>query len=223
MLMSATTFTTQRQLMKKNMPATALDNPFAKQQKMLLYLMPLFFAISGINFPIGVLLYWLTTNLWSMGQQFYVIRRMPAPGSLAEKALQERRMKAARRTRSSPSRGCTTRSPSQDVQDTVDEPAKPVSGQRQQPERKKRNRPARRTAPSRQRSRPPSRVHRPPPSAPRPVGTPRPQAGTPEPARHHHPAAAAMPPYQRGDAAPAIRPRCRPQGQAPRISGDAHD
>ena len=56
-LMSLTTFTTQRQLMMKNMPATAMDNPFAKQQKVLLYLMPLFFAISGVNFPIGVLLY----------------------------------------------------------------------------------------------------------------------------------------------------------------------
>jgi YidC/Oxa1 family membrane protein insertase len=92
-LMSASTFTTQRQLMMKNMPASALDNPFAKQQKMLLYLMPIFFAISGVNFPIGVLLYWLTTNVWSMCQQFYVIRNMPAPGSLAEKALQERRRK----------------------------------------------------------------------------------------------------------------------------------
>src|SRR5665647_2034945 len=82
-LMSATTFTTQRQLMMKNMPANALDNPFAKQQKVMLYLMPLFFAFSGINFPIGVLLYWTTTNVWSMGQQFYTIRRMPAPGSPA--------------------------------------------------------------------------------------------------------------------------------------------
>jgi len=90
-LMSATTFTTQRQLMMKNMPASALDNPFAQQQKVLLYVLPLIFAVSGINFPIGVLLYWLTTNLWSMGQQFYVIRRMPAPGSPAEKALEERR------------------------------------------------------------------------------------------------------------------------------------
>src|SRR4051795_3030199 len=90
-LMSATTFTTQRQLMMKNMPATALDNPFAKQQKMLLYVLPLVFAVSGVNFPIGVLLYWLTTNVWSMGQQFYVIRRMPAPGSPAEQALLERR------------------------------------------------------------------------------------------------------------------------------------
>lgn len=92
-LMSATTFTTQRQLMMKNMPAAALDNPFAQQQKLLLYVLPVIFAVSGVNFPIGVLLYWLTTNVWSMGQQFYVIRRMPAPGSPAEKALQERRAK----------------------------------------------------------------------------------------------------------------------------------
>jgi YidC/Oxa1 family membrane protein insertase len=77
----------------KNMPAAALDNPFAKQQKMLLYVLPVVFAVSGVNFPIGVLLYWLTTNVWSMGQQFYVIRRMPAPGSPAERALQERRRK----------------------------------------------------------------------------------------------------------------------------------
>ena len=45
--MSATTFTTQRQLMMKNMPAAALDNPFAKQQKMLMYVLPLVFAVSA--------------------------------------------------------------------------------------------------------------------------------------------------------------------------------
>ena len=89
-LMSATTFTTQRQLMTKNMPASALDNPFAKQQKVLLYVLPLVFAVSGVNFPIGVLIYWFTTNLWSMCQQFYVIRKLPAPGSAAEKALHAR-------------------------------------------------------------------------------------------------------------------------------------
>ena len=89
-LMSATTFTTQRQLMTKNMPASALDNPFAKQQKVLLYVLPIVFAVSGVNFPIGVLIYWFTTNVWSMCQQFYVIRRMPAPGSAAEKAYHAR-------------------------------------------------------------------------------------------------------------------------------------
>ncbi|HHU08565.1 MAG TPA: membrane protein insertase YidC, partial [Intrasporangiaceae bacterium] len=92
-LMSATTFMTQHQLMRKNMPASALDNPFARQQKLLLYVLPIIFAVSGVNFPIGVLIYWFTTNLWSMTQQFYVIRRMPAPGSPAEKAMQERRQR----------------------------------------------------------------------------------------------------------------------------------
>ncbi len=97
-LMSATTFTTQKQLMTKNMPAGSMDNPFAQQQKILLYVFPLIFAVSGVNFPVGVLLYWLTTNMWSMGQQFYVIRRMPSPGSAAAESL-ERRLaaKAAKR------------------------------------------------------------------------------------------------------------------------------
>jgi YidC/Oxa1 family membrane protein insertase len=49
------------------------------------------FGVGGINFPIGVLIYWTTTNLWTMGQQFFVIRRMPTPGSPAAKALAERR------------------------------------------------------------------------------------------------------------------------------------
>ena len=90
LLMSATTFLTQKQLMTKNMSAEALNNPFAQQQKILLYVFPLIFAVSGVNFPVGVLLYWLTTNLWSMGQQFYVIRRNPSPGSPAAEALERR-------------------------------------------------------------------------------------------------------------------------------------
>ena len=81
--MTATTFLTQRQLMSKNMPADALTGPYAQQQKMLLYVLPLVFAVGGIAFPIGVLIYWTTSNLWTMGQQFYVIRNNPAPGTPA--------------------------------------------------------------------------------------------------------------------------------------------
>jgi YidC/Oxa1 family membrane protein insertase len=49
----------------------------------MLYVLPFSFAIFGFSFPIGVLLYWLTTNIWSMGQQAWVIKRMPpvVPGS----------------------------------------------------------------------------------------------------------------------------------------------
>jgi YidC/Oxa1 family membrane protein insertase len=88
--MTATTFLTQRQLMSKNMPADALTGPYAQQQKMLLYVLPVVFAVGGIAFPIGVLLYWTTSNLWTMGQQFYVIRKNPAPGTPAFAAKQQR-------------------------------------------------------------------------------------------------------------------------------------
>jgi YidC/Oxa1 family membrane protein insertase len=88
--MTATTFTTQRQLMTKNMPADAMSGQYAQQQKMLLYVLPVVFAVGGIAFPIGVLFYWTTTNLWTMGQQFYVIRRNPAPGTPAFEAKQKR-------------------------------------------------------------------------------------------------------------------------------------
>lgn len=91
--MVATTFTTQRQLMRKNMPPEALTGQYAKQQKVLLYVLPLVFAVGGVNFPIGVLIYWFTTNLWTMGQQFWVIRRNPAPGSEAYKAWEQRKAK----------------------------------------------------------------------------------------------------------------------------------
>ncbi len=93
-LMSGTTFLTQRQLIVKN---TAPGNPMVRQQKILLYVFPVVFAVGGINFPIGVLIYWFTTNLWTMGQQFYVIRNNPQPGTPAFDALEAR--KTAKATR----------------------------------------------------------------------------------------------------------------------------
>ncbi len=132
-LMSATTFLTQRQLMTKNMPASALDNPFAKQQKLLLYILPIVFAVSGVNFPIGVLIYWFTTNVWSMCQQFYVIRRLPAPGSQAEKAYHARLERKGK-----PIPGVDAAKAKADAE--AAEAAEQVrqSGQRQQPAGKKR-------------------------------------------------------------------------------------
>jgi len=99
-LMTATSFITQRQLIVKN---SAPDNPMVRQQKILLYVFPLIFAISGINFPIGVLIYWFTTNLWSMGQQFWVIRNNPQPGTPAFEAKQARQeAKAASKGKGQP-------------------------------------------------------------------------------------------------------------------------
>ncbi|MER7984935.1 membrane protein insertase YidC [Streptomyces noursei] len=88
-LMSASQFYTQRQLMTKNVDLT-VKTPFMQQQKMLMYVFPVMFAVFGINFPVGVLVYWLTTNVWTMGQQMFVIRRNPTPGSKAYTERQER-------------------------------------------------------------------------------------------------------------------------------------
>ena len=93
-IMSATTFTTQRQLMTKGMPKMdASNNMMLQQQKIMLYLFPLIFAISGVNFPVGVLIYWSTTNFWTWGQQYYVIKRNPTPGSPAFEELERKKAK----------------------------------------------------------------------------------------------------------------------------------
>ena len=90
-VMGVSQFLTQRQMMSKNMSEAAMNNPFMQQQKMLLYIMPIIFAVGGVYFPLGLLIYWTVSNFWTMGQQFIVIRNMPAPGSQAERELNERR------------------------------------------------------------------------------------------------------------------------------------
>jgi YidC/Oxa1 family membrane protein insertase len=126
--MTATTFLTQRQLMTQNMPPDALQGQYAQQQKMLLYVLPLVFAVGGIAFPIGVLIYWTTSNLWTMGQQFYVIRNNPAPGTPAEKAKTQRDAEK-RKKKGLPPVEETTES-------TVVEPEAPQPGQRRQQPKK---------------------------------------------------------------------------------------
>ena len=127
-IMSATTFTTQRQLMVKGMPKMdSSNNMMLQQQKIMLYLFPLIFAISGVNFPVGVLIYWSTTNFWTWGQQYYVIKRNPTPGSPAYEELQRKRAHKAK----GPVDGT--------VIDQPDEAEKPsdIAGQRKQPKKKK--------------------------------------------------------------------------------------
>ena len=129
-LMSLTTFTTQRQLMVKGMPKLdASNNMMLQQQKIMLYLFPVIFAVSGVNFPIGVLIYWSTTNLWTWGQQYYVIKRNPTPGSPAWEELQAKRAKKA---------GTENLNEAQSGGVATEEP-KPT-GQREQPKKKKKKR-----------------------------------------------------------------------------------
>ena len=134
-VMSATTFTTQRQLMVKGMPKMdSSNNMMLQQQKIMLYLFPVIFAISGVNFPVGVLIYWSTTNFWTWGQQFYVIKRNPTPGSPAYEELERKRIHKNKES-------------NRDASGTVIDPENTeagqnsqegeVKGQRKQPKKKK--------------------------------------------------------------------------------------
>src|ERR1051326_5822818 len=75
----ATTYLTVRQSMKRGMmPAATPDNPMGQSQKYMMYIMP-FFALSGLYWPFGLVLYWVTTNVWTLGQQWVLFRRYPQP------------------------------------------------------------------------------------------------------------------------------------------------
>ena len=89
-LMTGSQFITQLQIMSKNQSAEMKASPMFRQQRILLYLLPLVFAFSGFTFPIGVMFYWLVSNFWTMGQQFLVIRNMPTPGCEAALAREAR-------------------------------------------------------------------------------------------------------------------------------------
>ncbi|MDT0274402.1 membrane protein insertase YidC [Blastococcus goldschmidtiae] len=82
-LMCLTTYFTQKQIMRRSGP---VEGQAATVQKLLLYGMPLSLFVTGFFFPIGVLLYWVVNNSWTFGQQFFILRKMPPPGSAAAKA-----------------------------------------------------------------------------------------------------------------------------------------
>ena len=113
------------------MPADAMTGQYAQQQKMLLYVLPVVFAVGGIAFPIGVLFYWTTSNLWTMCQQFYVIRNNPAPGTPAAKAKQER--DAAKRERKGLPDPATPIEPTRRAVSTAPERRRSASSRRSRP------------------------------------------------------------------------------------------
>lgn len=131
-LMTASQFITQLQIMAKNISEETKASPMYRQQRILLYVLPLVFIFSGIAFPLGVMFYWVFSNVWTMVQQFIVIREMPTPGSQAAKEREERLARRAQRRNKGGAPGATP------VPDTVVAPAPRVNTQRQQPVSKNR-------------------------------------------------------------------------------------
>ena len=89
-LMIGSQFFTQLQIMSKNISDETKNSPMYRQQKIMLYIIPFAFLFSGVAFPLALNIYWFTSNLWTMGQQFIVIHNMPTPGSDAWRARQAR-------------------------------------------------------------------------------------------------------------------------------------
>ena len=119
--MSASQFVTQLQIMSKNQSPAMKESPMYRQQRILLYMLPLVFLFSGFYFSLGVMTYWLVSNFWTMGQQFVVIRNMPTPGSDAAIARDARMAKKRER------KGIVL------IEDEGDEKAPEEPKQRQQP------------------------------------------------------------------------------------------
>jgi YidC/Oxa1 family membrane protein insertase len=127
-IMTASQFITQLQLASKNQSPEMKASPMYRQQRMLLYVLPLVFAFSGFAFPIGVMFYWLTSNIWTMAQQFLVIRNMPTPGSEAALAREARLARKNRERMTEDAAALAQAEPA-----AIDAPAKPVTTQRSQP------------------------------------------------------------------------------------------
>jgi YidC/Oxa1 family membrane protein insertase len=125
-IMTASQFITQLQLASKNQSPEMKASPMYRQQRILLYILPLVFAFSGFAFPIGVMFYWLTSNIWTMVQQFLVIRNMPTPGSEAALAREARLAKRNRQKMSEDAAALAEPA-------AIDEPKKPITTQRSQP------------------------------------------------------------------------------------------
>ncbi|MFC4565501.1 membrane protein insertase YidC [Nocardiopsis mangrovi] len=86
-IMGATTFLTMRQSIKRSSMQSVqmADNPMMQSQKIMMYMAPAF-GLFGLGMPIGVLIYWVTSNVWTMGQQHFLYRKHPVPGEGGEPA-----------------------------------------------------------------------------------------------------------------------------------------
>jgi YidC/Oxa1 family membrane protein insertase len=117
-LMVLILFFQQLHMMKRNMPPQSMQGPMGQQQKMMLYVFPLFYIFGGISVPIGVLFYWVVSNAWTYAQQYWIIRHYPTPDTPAylewedrmvaqgkdPKAIEAERMEKGRSKRKGPSK-----------------------------------------------------------------------------------------------------------------------
>jgi YidC/Oxa1 family membrane protein insertase len=93
---AATTFLTMKQSQRRGMLNQAPPDPdqpgaaaAQAMSKNMMYIAP-FFALSGLYWQFGLVIYWVTTNVWTLGQQHFLFRKLPVVGSatVGESAVQ---------------------------------------------------------------------------------------------------------------------------------------
>ena len=107
---ATTTFMTVRQSMKRGMtPQVDPSNPMASSQKMMQYIVPVF-ALSGLYWQYGLVLYWVTTNLWTLGQQYVLFKRFPPPATASAGAAGSPAATSGRTAARQPGKGAPAKS-----------------------------------------------------------------------------------------------------------------
>lgn len=126
--MGATTFLQQKQMMGRQ--ATVADDQQMQQQKLMMYIMPVFLGYLSWTFPIGVVLYWVTTNVWTIGQQAFIFKQVEAEEARAAEERAQRRLEAkGKRGAKGSERGQGTDSGSEDTTPKKSKPT-PSKGDR---------------------------------------------------------------------------------------------
>jgi YidC/Oxa1 family membrane protein insertase len=99
---ATTTFMTVRQTSKRGLMQTNVDpdNPMAQSQKYMMYIVP-FFSLTGLYWQFGLVLYWVTTNLWTLGQQYFMFRNWTTESTQPEAATAPAGGRPVRATQSS--------------------------------------------------------------------------------------------------------------------------
>ncbi|MDR7233802.1 membrane protein insertase YidC [Agrococcus sp. BE272] len=126
-IMCATQFYTQLQIMTKNQTPAMKESPMYKQQRILLYIIPVFLLVSAWLFPLGTMFYWLVSNIYTLVQQLIIINKLPTPGSEAALAREARLARKRQRMGLPPIDEATA----------AEEPSVELKTQRQQPRAKR--------------------------------------------------------------------------------------
>ncbi len=90
-VMAAAVWFQQRRQLARNTSEAALEGVAGSSARAMVWLLPLLVVVPGVSVPLGVLLYWTLSSLWSLGQAGALLRWMPTPGTPAAAARDARR------------------------------------------------------------------------------------------------------------------------------------